>query len=73
MPRPYFTLCAWDKENANWIDLFGSYVRAECEQEKADINDSTLSHLTIIKTDDTAQAMMEARDALPVPAKYRKG
>lgn len=72
MTKPYYTLVAWDKLNAAWVDLWGSYVRAEVVQEKADTNDASLSHLTIIKTDDTAQAMMTARDALPVPAKYRK-
>lgn len=71
--HPYYTLCGWDKDNGNWIDMFGSYIRAECVAEKEWNSDDSVSHLTIIKTDDTAQAMMEARDLLPIPARYRKG
>lgn len=69
MSRHYFTLCVWNPELACWFDAFGSYSRAEVAQEKTLYLDDGYSprHVAIIKTDETAAAMIAARDALPHP------
>lgn len=69
MSRPYYTLCVWEPDFSAWFDAFGSYSRGEVAQEKTSYLDSGFSprHLTIIKTDETAAAMIAARDALPAP------
>ena len=69
MTRKYHTLCLWDAHHAAWFDNFGSYVLAEVKAEYADAREGgyKAKHLAIITTDETAAAMMQARDALPAP------
>ena len=69
IPHPYFTLCVWDTVNVCWYDQFGSYSRREVAEEKTLYLQDGYSprHVVIIKTDETAEAMMKARDALPHP------
>ena len=69
MTKAYYTLCVWDTEHAAWFDVFGSYERGEVVEEMQSWKDAgnKAKHLAIIKTDETADAMMKARDALPAP------
>lgn len=77
MSRKYHTLCIWiagsdASDPGCWADEFGSYDRAETRAEK-DFSHShdQRGHATIISHDDTAAAMIAARDALPAPKKGR--
>lgn len=67
--RPYFTLCVWDTHHACWFDQFGSYSRGEVAEEKTLCLQDGFSprHVVIIRTDETAAAMIATRDALPHP------
>lgn len=67
--RPYYTLCVWDTHYARWFDQFGSYSRGEVAEEKSLYLQDGFSprHVAIIKTEETAAAMIAARDALPHP------
>lgn len=64
--RPYYTLCIFDTEQNCWFDEFGSYDRKEVVAE-TDYASAPRKHIAIIKHDDTAAAMLAARDALPLP------
>jgi hypothetical protein len=70
MARKYFTLCIWDAEHGAWFDEFGSYSRGEVAQEKTlhtQDNGVRPHHARIVVSDDTAESMIAARDALPAP------
>lgn len=71
MARNYYTVCEFDVEHGQWFDVFGTYDREEAKGEVEFMN-APRGCVTIIKHADSAAAMMAARDALPVPAKYRK-
>jgi hypothetical protein len=66
MPRTYHTLCLWDADLQKWFDQFGDYKKAEVKAE-ADSYFTPRGHKTIITHQDSAQAMIAMRDALPVP------
>lgn len=72
MARKYHTLCGYDVENGAWVDLYGSYDKQECRDELEWNDDASLGGLRIVTHEDSAAAMMAARDALAVPAKFRK-
>lgn len=67
--RKYHTLCIWDAEQSCWFDNFGSYDLKEVKGEARAARDDGYKgkHIRIITTDETAAAMMAARDALPRP------
>lgn len=71
MTRKYYTVCTF--EDGRWFDEFGSYKLAEVKEEAQALKDRAQAYgrkrntVQIIKHDDTAQAMMAARDALPAP------
>lgn len=69
MARKYHTLCIWDEHHKAWFDNFGSYSMAEVKAEYRDAKEGgyKAKHLAIITTDETAAAMMKARDNLPMP------
>ena len=72
MPR-YFTLIVWEPRTGAdapgaWFDTFGSYSRAEVEQEQRDERHRHARGQTaIISHDDSAEAMITARHNLPPP------
>lgn len=73
MPRPYFTLCVFDTEAGQWFAEFGDYSRAEVQAE-CDEHSAPRKHKRIIRHDDSAKAMIAARNALPIPkTKAKKG
>jgi hypothetical protein len=70
MTRKYYTLCIWDAEQACWFDEFGSYSRREVAEEKTiatQDNEVRPHHARIIASDESAESMIAARDALPAP------
>lgn len=69
MTRKYHTLCIWDYHRKAWFDDFGSYELSEVEDEYQSALDDgyKTKYLAIITTDETAAAMTEARDDLPMP------
>lgn len=71
MARKYYTLCVWEDEHGVWLDEFGSCKKAEVMEEKEGY-DLPKGWLAIVTSDESAEGMMAARDALPAP-KSRKG
>lgn len=67
MAKMYHTVCVWDADANCWFDAFGSYSKAECREEMSELRDSgtKAKHVKIITHEDTAAAMIAARDALP--------
>lgn len=69
--RQYYTLIVWelyDDDTGDWNDVFGSYFKSECEEEKEYSHDhEKRSWVKIIKHDDTAAAMIATRNAMPPP------
>lgn len=67
--KQYHTLCVWEEDNAGWFDQFGSYSLRKVKAERQDFNSAGIPgrFLAIISHDDTAQAMIAARDSLPAP------
>lgn len=73
MPRPYFTLCVFDAEHGAWFDEFGDYCRADVQAE-CDDHPAPRKYKRIIRHDGSTEAMIAARNALPLPAtKAKKG
>lgn len=78
--RQYYTLCTWEESETDedrkcglWYDAFGSYSRRECQEEWDFAHDHMpRGWVKIIKHDDTAAAMIAARDALPAPKRDMK-
>lgn len=66
MARKYHTLCIWDARLGGWFDEFGSYKKAEVEEERTSW-EVPMGWRRIISHDDSAEAMMAARDALDAP------
>lgn len=69
MTKRYHTVCTFDPADLTWYDCVGFYSLADAKVELED----TPCPRCIITHDDSADAMMAARDALPIPARYRKG
>lgn len=67
--KQYHTLCVWDDEQGAWFDQFGSYRLREVKAERQDFNSAGIPgrFLIIISHDDTAQAMIAARNNLQAP------
>ena len=73
MSRPYFTLCLWNTDNAEWEDEYGSYSKREATDEMQ-YHDKPRKHMTIVQTDGTLADLIAKRNALPAPAtKAKKG
>lgn len=65
-PRKYHTLIVWDTDQQCWMDEFGDYRKADVVAERQG-HSAKGKHKLVISHDDTAAAMMQARDATPAP------
>lgn len=66
--KQYHTVIFFDQDAGQWYDEFGSYSKREANAEAADLRQyHKRSHVKVITHDDTAEAMIAARDATPHP------
>ncbi len=68
-PRPYYVLCEYHAPSASWIDIFGSYSKAEIAEEKQSRTDAYIPSacLAVIITNGRTAAMIAKRDGIPTP------
>lgn len=67
MGKMYYTVCAFDVDANEWFDEFGSYDVSEAMEEMRELRDGGKDFVRVVRHEDTAKAMMAARDALPKP------
>jgi len=71
MARKYHTVCEYDEADGCWYDCCGFYSKADAQEELEALKADGVHHC-IITHDDNADAMMAARDALPMPKAVAK-
>ena len=72
MTRHYFTLFRFEETAKNvgcWYDVFGSYYKRDCDEERVCYRDNgdKGTWLVVVKHEDSAAAMIAAGKALPAP------
>jgi len=70
MTRKYHTVCVFEPATLAWHDEFGSYSKAEA-QEECQMHKDDCKIAKVITHDDTAAAMMTTRDALEIPKRWQ--